>query len=109
MQISVAGHHFDLTNSTKSYIEQELSRLQKFYDPLLGATVTLTKEGRFTRADIVIRVHAQTLKSSQESEHLSPAFDGAIKKMIRQLKKLHDKRRKPRPDIVPQVMADSTD
>ena len=44
-----------------------------------------------------------------EAERLPVAVDGALQKMERQLKKLHDKRRKPRPDIVPQVMADSTD
>ena len=96
MQVSISGHHFDISDRFKSYVEKEAAKLERFYSPVIGCQVTVTPEGRMLRVDIVVSVHAQTLKASHESDNIHASVDGAIGKMVRQLKKLHDKRRKPR-------------
>ena len=97
MKVMISGHHYELSETTRDYIEAESAKLERFYTPILGCQVTIAKEERMEKADVVVSLHGQSLKSSDESDKLYPAIDGAIDKMIRQLKKVHDKRRKPRP------------
>ena len=99
MQIVISGHHHHVSDATHTHIRAAASRFERFYNPVLDCHVTVTKEERAFRVDIVVNVHKQTLKASDEGIKLYPAIDGAAKKMVRQLKKLHDRRRKPRPPV----------
>ena len=42
MQVSIAGHQFELSDRLKAYIEEELTKLERFYTPLLDCQVTLS-------------------------------------------------------------------
>ena len=105
MQFSVSGHHFPLSDRTKSHVEDAIAKLEKFYNPVIDAHVTITRESRSIRTDVVVNVHAQTLKSSGDADKVHTSVDAAIDKMVRQLKKLHDKRRKPRSTDPHEAMA----
>ncbi len=100
MQIVISGHHYHVSNATRAHIKAAMSRFERFYNPVIDCHVTARKEERAFRVDIIVNVHRQTLKASDEGMKLFPAIDGAAKKMVRQLKKLHDKRRKPRRAVV---------
>ncbi|MDE2953798.1 MAG: HPF/RaiA family ribosome-associated protein, partial [Gemmatimonadota bacterium] len=65
----------------------------------------ITKEEPAFRVDIIVNVHGQTLKASNTGSKLFPVIDGSAKKMIRQLKKLRDRRRKPRVISEPKIEA----
>ena len=43
--------------------------------------------------DLVVNIHARTLKSAGEDEKLYPAIDQAFNRMVSQLKKVHDKKK----------------
>ena len=103
MQVSITGHHYQISDTLRKHIQGESDKLERFYSPLIGCQVTITKEGDDYRADVVVNLHGQTLKSSDVQAKLYPAIDGAMDKMVRQLKKLHDKRRRPRSTGVPAV------
>ena len=96
MEISVTGHHVNLSENTRSQIQDDAAKLERFYSPLLECHVTITEEGRNKKASVVVHVHAQTLTAANKAERLPLAVDGALQKMERQLKKLHDKRRNHR-------------
>lgn len=96
MQIVISGHHYHVSDSTRTHIEAAVSRFERFYTPVLGCQVTITKEGPAFRVDIIVNVHGQTLKASNAGSKLFPVIDGSAKKMIRQLQKLRDRRRKHR-------------
>ncbi|MDP6037977.1 MAG: ribosome-associated translation inhibitor RaiA [Candidatus Latescibacteria bacterium] len=96
MDIAIAGHHYHVSDVTREHIESEVSRLERFYTPLIGCQVTIAQDGHGHSVDVIINVHGQTLKASDQGRKLFPVIDTAIKKMSRQLKKLHDRRRKPR-------------
>ena len=98
MQISISGHHYTVSDRTKSYVEEEVAGLEKFYAPLVDVHVKITEEGRTHRVDLVANVHAHTLKASGDAEQVYPAIDLAVNRMTTQLKKLHDKQRNRRRD-----------
>ena len=96
MQTVISGHHYHISDSTRTHINAAVSRFERFYTPVLGCHVTIKKEDPEFRVDIIVNVHGQTLKASNTGSKLFPVIDGSAKKMIRQLKKLRDRRRKPR-------------
>ena len=96
MQIVISGHHYHVSDSTRTHIKTAVSRFERFYTPVLDCHITITKEAPAFRVDIIVNVHGQTLKASNTGNKLFPVIDGSAKKMIRQLKKLRDRRRRPR-------------
>ena len=88
MQVSVSGHHYTVSERTRSYIQGETAKLEKFYSPVVDAHATITEEGREHRVDLAVSVHAHTLKSAGAADN----------RMISQLKKLRDKQRSRRVD-----------
>ncbi len=96
MQVVIAGHHFAVSDRMRAHIESEVAKLERFYSPVIDCHLTITDENWVRRADFVVRLHAQVLKASHEDEKAYTAIDGAMEKMARQLKRLNDKRRRPR-------------
>jgi putative sigma-54 modulation protein len=97
LEITVAGHHLTLSSGMKERLTKDLGRLERFYEPLIDAHVTLTQEGPLVRTDLVVNVHGRSLKAEGEHEKPAASFDAARERMERQLKRLHDRRRRARP------------
>ena len=96
MQLEITGHHFSISDRIREYVAENTGKLEKFYTPILGCHVTITQEGRSFRVHMTAHVHGQSLVSRYEADKVYVALDAATDRMVRQLKKLHDKRRKPR-------------
>ena len=93
VQVFISGHHYTVSDRTKTYVETETEKLEKFYSPVIDVHTTITEEGKRHKVDLVVNIHARTLKSSGEDEKIYPAIDQAVNRMISQLKKVHDKQR----------------
>jgi ribosomal subunit interface protein len=93
VKISVAGHHYSISDRTKTYVAEELEELEKFFSPIIDAHLTITEESKQHKVDLVVNVQAHTLKSSGEGEKVYHAIDQSLKRMTSQLGRLHDKQR----------------
>ena len=93
MQVSVSGHHYTVSERTRTYVEEEMAGLEKFFSPLVDVHATISEEGGENKVDLVVNVHAHTLKSSGGADKIYPAIDQAINRMISQLKKLKAKQK----------------
>jgi len=98
VNIRVSGHHFDISNAIREHVEQAVTKLERYYSPLIDVSLTILQETHEFRADTVVNVSSQTLKSAREGEKVYTAIDLSLERMGTQLKKLHDKRRDRRPD-----------
>ena len=49
MTISVSGHHYTVSDRTRTYADGELARLEKFYTPCIDAHRMITEKGGCTR------------------------------------------------------------
>jgi putative sigma-54 modulation protein len=99
VKISVAGHHYTVSDRARGYVDAEVGKLEKFYSPIIDAHTTITEEGKRHKVDLVVNVQAHTLKSTGEEQKVYPAIDNAVKRMTTQLKKLHDKQKGHRPEL----------
>ncbi|HIG40171.1 MAG: ribosome-associated translation inhibitor RaiA [bacterium] len=91
MQISVSGHHIDVTDSLRAYVETKLDRLERHYDRITNMQVILSVEKQRQKAESTIRISGGEVFAEAESEDLYAAIDMLADKLDRQLIKQKEK------------------
>jgi putative sigma-54 modulation protein len=91
MQINVSGHHLDVTDSLRSYVETKLDKLERHYDRITNMQVILSVEKQRQKAESTIRISGGELFAEAEHEDLYAAIDMLVDKLDRQLIKQKEK------------------
>lgn len=93
MKISVAGKQMEVGESLNKYIHDRLTKSSNHYlDEVIWAEVTLSKNHHLFHADVIIHDgKASTVKASAESDEVYSAFDGALIKIEKLLRKYKEK------------------
>lgn len=91
MQISVSGHHVDVTDSLRSYVEAKLDRLERHYDRITDMQVILSVEKQRQKAESTVRISGGEVYADAESDDLYAAIDKLADKLDRQLIKQKEK------------------
>ena len=79
MQLTVSGHHVEVTDPLREYVEQKFERLQRHFDQITNIEVTLIVEKMEQKAEAKIHMYA--------------AIDTLADKLDRQLIKHKEKNR----------------
>lgn len=91
MQITVSGHHVDVTPALRDYVNTKLSKLQNHFDNITNTEVTLTVEKLVQKAEANVHVAGANLFAACESEDMYAAIDSLADKLDRQLIKHKEK------------------
>jgi len=91
MQINVSGHHVDVTDSLRNYVETKLDRLERHYDRITDMQVVLSVEKQRQKAESTIRISGGEVHAQAESADLYAAIDMLADKLDRQLIKQKEK------------------
>lgn len=91
MQISITGHHMDITEALRSYVESKFNRLERHFDKMTNIHVILGVEKERQKAEATIHVNRGNIFANDEHEDMYAAIDGLIDKLDRQLKKHKEK------------------
>jgi len=91
MQINLTGHHIDITDSLRNYIDTKFERLERHFDHMTNARVILTVEKERQKAEATINVNRGQLFADAEHEDMYAAIDSLIDKLDRQVKKHKEK------------------
>jgi len=91
MQINVTGHHIDITDSLKLYIENKFERLERHFENITNIHVILRVEKERQKAEATLHVNRGNLFADDEHEDMYAAIDGLTDKLDRQLKKHKEK------------------
>lgn len=91
MQITVSGHHVDVTPALRDYVTTKLSKLQNHFDNITKTAVTLTVEKLVQKAEASVHVAGADLFAECESEDMYAAIDSLADKLDRQLIKHKEK------------------
>ncbi len=96
MNLSVSGHHLDVTSSIRSYVETKLGRVMRHFDQVIDAHVILTANKLVRKAEVTLHVRGKDLHCESEQADLYAAIDLLADKLDRQVlrykDKLHEKR-----------------
>jgi ribosomal subunit interface protein len=96
MQVIISGHHLDVGDSFRQYIEEALNKhVMKYFEHAINAHVTLIKEKHhLVTVDIIVNEGTGTgviIKSTAQDFDPYRSFDQAIAKAEKQLRRYKSK------------------
>lgn len=93
MQITVSGHHVEVTPALREYVLTKFDRLQRHFDQITNIEVTLIVEKLVQKAEATIHVSGADIHAEAQSEDMYAAIDLLADKLDRQLIKHKEKSR----------------
>ncbi len=92
MQINLTGHHVDITEAMRNYVESRFERLARHLDHVLDAQVVLAVEKLRHSAEARIHVSGGTIHAEATEEDMYAAIDALSDKLDRQILKYKEKK-----------------
>ena len=96
MNLSVSGHHLDVTPALRSYVQEKIGRVRRHFDHVIDAHVILTANKLWRKAEVTLHVPGKDLHCECEDGDLYAAIDVLADKLDRQVLKYKDKLQNPR-------------
>ena len=91
MQISVTGHHIDITAPLRDYVTSKLQRLERYFDNVTNVHVVLSVEKLRQKAEATINLTGGNLFADAEDGDMYAAIDALSDKLDRQIKRHKEK------------------
>lgn len=92
MQINLTGHHIDITDALKSYVENKFERLARHFDHVINAHVVLTVEKLEQKVEATLHINGGTIFADATHEDMYAAIDALIDKLDRQVLRYKEKK-----------------
>jgi putative sigma-54 modulation protein len=91
MNLSVSGHHLEVTSAIRSYVESKIARITRHFDHVIDAHVILTTNKQGQKAEVTLHVRGKDLHCESEESDLYAAIDLLADKLDRQVLRYKDK------------------
>ena len=91
MQINISGHHLDVTDALKQYVNSKMEKLERHFDHITNIQVTLTVEKLRQIAEATVHISGADLHAHAESEDMYASIDSLVDKLDRQILKHKEK------------------
>jgi putative sigma-54 modulation protein len=91
MQMSVTGHHIDVTPALHSYLEKKLERILRHFDQLIDTHFVLTVEKLQHKAEATLRVSGETIHAVATEENMYASIDALADRLERRVRKHKEK------------------
>lgn len=91
MQLNVTGHHVEVTEAMRGYVEKKLERIGRHYDQVLDVHCILTVEKLRQKAEATLHVSGTAIHTEAIDENMYAAIDLLTDKLDRCLKKHKEK------------------
>jgi len=91
MQIDVTGHHVEITEPMRSYVDDKFQRLERHFDHVTDVHVVLSVEKLRHTAEATIQLSGGKVFADNTEENMYAAIDGLTDKLDRQIKKHKEK------------------
>ncbi|MDO5653812.1 MAG: ribosome-associated translation inhibitor RaiA [Brachymonas sp.] len=94
MNLTISGHHLDITPALREYVTTKLERVTRHLDQLTDARVLLSidnKKERRQRAECTLGVKGNDLRAESSHDDMYAAIDELVDKLDRQIVRYKDK------------------
>lgn len=91
MQVNITGHHVELTDSLRNYVNEKLNRVQRHYDNITNVHVTLSIQKERQMASCRLHAAGADLHAEASELDMYAAIDALADKLDRQLVKHKEK------------------
>ena len=91
MQINLTGHHVDITDSLRSYVNEKFGRLERHFDHINNVHVILSIEKLRQIAEANIHLNGGEIFANAEATDMYASIDSLVDKLDRQVIKHKEK------------------
>jgi putative sigma-54 modulation protein len=92
MNLSITGHHLEVTPPLREYVTTKLERIRRHFDQVIDMSVYLSVDKLEQKAEINLHVRGRDLFAEASHQDLYAAIDSLVDKLDRQVLKYKDKR-----------------
>jgi putative sigma-54 modulation protein len=92
MNLTISGHHLEVTPSIRDYVQSKLERITRHFDQVINTHVilavdNLTEKEKRQKAEINLQLSGKTLHVESVAQDLYAAIDMLIDRLDRQVMK----------------------
>lgn len=91
MQVIVTGHHLEVTDSLKNYVDSKFEKLARHFDNVTDVHVILSVEKLVQKAEATVQISGAKLFAEDHQEDMYAAIDAMVDKLDRQIIKHKEK------------------
>jgi putative sigma-54 modulation protein len=91
MQLKLTGHHVEVTEALRAYVEKRLGRVSRHFDEIIDLHCTLTVEKLEQRAEATLHVRGGTIHAEAVDANMYAAIDALVDKLDRNVVKHKEK------------------
>ena len=91
MQLSITGHHLDVSEALRDYVTEKLQKLERHYDHITTAHVVLSVEKLQQRAEATIHISGAEVFAESDCDDMYAAIDKLTDRLDRQIPKHKEK------------------
>jgi putative sigma-54 modulation protein len=92
MQLSITGHHVEVTPALRSYVEKKLERITRHFDSVIDVHCVLTVEKLRQKAEATLHVSGNSLHADATGPDMYASIDALADKLDRRVRKHKEKR-----------------
>lgn len=91
MQINLTGHHIEITESLRGYVQEKFTKLERHFDQINNVHVILNVQKMQQIAEAKIHLRKGEVFATSEHADMYAAIDSLIDKLDRQVLKHKEK------------------
>lgn len=92
MQMKITGHHVEVTDSMRDYVEKKFERIRRHFDSVIDLHCTLTVENKLQhKAEATLHVSGSHIHVDASEPNMYAAIDALVDKLDRAVVKHKEK------------------
>ncbi|REL30641.1 ribosome hibernation promoting factor [Thalassotalea euphylliae] len=91
MQINLSGHHVEVTDSLRDFVNTKFAKLERHFDHINNVYVVLTVEKLNQKAEATVHLNGTEVHASAQNQDMYASIDSLIDKLDRQILKYKGK------------------
>jgi putative sigma-54 modulation protein len=91
MKLDLTGHHVDINEALRTYVQNKFERLERHFDHLTGIHVVLTVSKLEHKAEATLNMSRAKIHADAIEQDMYAAIDCLVDKLDRQVKKHKEK------------------
>ena len=93
MQLSLTGHHVEITPALRAYVEKKLERVARHFEPVIDVHCVLTVEKLVHKAEATLHVSGNAIHADAINGNMYASIDKLADKLDRAVMKHKEKRK----------------
>ncbi|MEE4185525.1 MAG: ribosome-associated translation inhibitor RaiA [Gammaproteobacteria bacterium] len=87
MQITISGHHVEITSALRDYVNEKLQRIERHFEHITDIHCVLTVEKLEHKAEATVYLSGNSLHAHSVEADMYAAIDAMVDKLDRQVRR----------------------